>query len=158
MWASLPPLRFPRGFKCVPLSLVCADWGGNNTELTDNTPDCELNYAPKAGVTLLSFSLDGGEWKMKARETGSSLCTHERALPVAAKYHSILPAGLDFGFPFCHTAPDGGADAAPYLRATNIGQNLPDPDLNVREAAMRCNGKRPDTCLAAQLVATSNRR
>ena len=52
------------------------------------------------------------------------------------------PAGLSFGFPFCHTGPAGNnINDRPYLRRPGVGANLVDPNENAGQSATACNGE-----------------
>lgn len=51
--------------------------------------------------------------------------------------------GLHFGYPYCHTGPAGDqVDARPYLRLPGVGTNEVDPQLNIGESQLVCNGER----------------
>lgn len=50
--------------------------------------------------------------------------------------------GLHFGYPYCHTGPAGDqVDALPYLRLPGVGTNEVDPQLNIGERPLVCNGE-----------------
>lgn len=53
----------------------------------------------------------------------------------------LAKEGSFFGFPRCHTGPSGGnVDTRPYLRPVGVGPQLVDPDVNLDESVMKCNG------------------